>query len=146
MPFVAPVDQIAQKRKVVSSLMAHQRETRPTSLTTPTCAQSRLKGRYRNFITPPLDNITDLPRELSSQRRQQLPQEMGAINMGLVDDNLPSAALILTHFHGELYQQVHIDSSVTIDTCHTLLGAMLGEDYRVLVPNLCSPRKRRDSS
>ena len=38
---------------------------------------------------------------------------MGSINMGLVHENLSSAALILTHFHGDLYQQVYIDSSVT---------------------------------
>ena len=68
---------------------------------------------------------------------------MGTINMGLVDENLSSAALILTHFHGELYQQVHIDSSVTNDTCHALLRSMLGEDYRMLVPNLCSLRERK---
>ena len=58
---------------------------------------------------------------------------------------LPSSALILT-------QQVYIDSGVTDDICHALLRSMLGEDYRTLVPSLCSLRKRcpwiqlRDSS
>ena len=31
--------------------------------------------------------ISDLPRELPSRRRQQLPKETGKINMGLVDED-----------------------------------------------------------
>ena len=144
MPFVPPVEQVAQKRKATSPLMPHQSETRPTSPTAPTRserAQSRLKGRYRSFITPPLENITDFTRELPSRRWQQLPKEMGTINMGLVDEHFPSAALILTHFHGELYQQAYVDSSVPSDTSHALLRSVLGDDYRTLVPSICSLRK-----
>ena len=96
----APVEQVALKRKATSPLPPEQ-ETRHTSPTSPTRwerAQSRLKGRFRRCITPPLDNIADLPRELPSQRWHQLPEDMGEINIGLVDERLPSAALILTHF------------------------------------------------
>ena len=140
---VASVEQVALKRKATAPLMPEQSETRRTSPATPRGGGGGGGGEVsRRFIASPLDNIADLSRELSSRRWQQLSKEMGAINMGLVDENLSSAALILTRFHGELCQQVYIDSSVTNDTCHALLRSMLDEDYLSMVPIFCRLRKR----
>ena len=44
--------------------------------------------------------------------------------MGLVDEQENTWMLIHTHFHGDLYQQVYIDRSVTNDTWHALLSSM----------------------
>ena len=81
---------------------------------------------------PPLETISELPCKLPSQRWQKLVKEMGEINMGVVHEKEPSAALVLTHFHEDLYQQVYIDS-VNNETCHALLRSLLGEDYLDLV-------------
>ena len=59
-----PVEQVAQKRKA-SSPLPTRTLTPPTSLPSPTCwkiARSRIKGRFKDYITPPVDNIADLPR------------------------------------------------------------------------------------
>ena len=58
---------------------------------------------------------------------------MGEIDMGLVNEKEPSATLVFTHFHEDLYQQVYIDRSVNNETCHALLRSVLGEDYMDLV-------------
>ena len=81
------------------------RPTEPTSPTRRDLAHSRVKGRF----TPPLENIKNLPREPPTQRWQQLSKEMGKVNIGLVDQEGPTPMLIITHLHGELYQQVIID-------------------------------------
>ena len=47
-------------------------------------ARGGVKGRFKDFITPPLDNITDLSCKLALTRWQILPEEMGKINIGLV--------------------------------------------------------------
>ena len=65
---VVPVEQVAQKRKASSPLLPRN-VTRPTSPPTPppTCwvqVRTRLKGRFEDFISPPVENITDLPRKL----------------------------------------------------------------------------------
>ena len=52
------------------------------------------------------------------------------------------AALVLDHFHEDLYQEVYIDRSVNNETCHALLRFLLGEDYLDLVASLISLRKR----
>ena len=66
--------------------------------------RNRIKGRFKDFITPPLDNIADLPRNPASSRWQILPEEMGKINIGMVEEGNRSF-MILTNSHGELYQQ-----------------------------------------
>ena len=58
---------------------------------------------------------------------------MGEINIGLVNEKEPSAALVLTHFHEDLYQQVYIDRSVNNETCHALprtWGKLHGSDSK----------------
>ena len=118
-PLVAPVEQGALKRKATSPLMPRQTPTRrPISPTTPPrweLAHARVKGRFRDYITPPLETIEPL-----SCRWQQLPKEMDKVNIGLVDEGSRST-LVITHLHGELYQQVVIDRRVDNDICHLLL-------------------------
>ena len=63
---------------------------------------------------------------------------MGEITMELVNEKDPSAALVLTHFHVDLYRKVYIDRSVT----NALLRSLLGEDYMDLMASLISLRKR----
>ena len=69
-----PVEQVAQKRKATSPL-PQQLSTRPTSPSSPTrweMARRRIKGRFKDYITPPIDNIADLPRKPASSRWQIL--------------------------------------------------------------------------
>ena len=59
-----PVEQVAQKKNA-SSPLPHRTVTRPTSRSSPTRwerARSRIKGRFKDCITPPFDNISHLPR------------------------------------------------------------------------------------
>ena len=87
--------ELAPKRKATSRFEERQPSC-PADPTSPSRtrwerAHSLIKGRFRNYITPPFENISDLPRELPSQRLQQLLNEMGRINMGLVDEKAPAA-------------------------------------------------------
>ena len=69
-----PVEQVAQKRKA-SSPLPPRTVTRPTIPPAPTrweMARSRIKGRFKDYITPPFDNIADLPRKPASGRWQIL--------------------------------------------------------------------------
>ena len=80
--------------------------TRPTNSPSPTrweLDRSRIKGRFNNYITPTLENIADLPCEPASRRWQDLPEDNGQINIGLVEQDTRSS-LVLIH------QQVIIDS------------------------------------
>ena len=81
--------------------MADDRPTDPTSPTRWELAHSRIKGRFKNYITPPLEIIADWPREPPSRRWQQLPKDVGKVNIGLVDETKTST-LIITALHGEL--------------------------------------------
>ena len=100
-------------------------------------ARSQTKGRFRDYITPPLDNIADLPHKPSPSRLQILPEEMGKINIWLVEEGNRSV-MVLTNFHGELYQQVVIDKTVGSSPVHSLLRSLLGDGYRMLVASLTS--------
>ena len=83
-----PIEQVAQKRKAILPLLPRL-STCPTSPSSSTCweiARSQIKGRFKDYITPPLDNITDMLRKPASSRLQILPEEMGKINIGLVED------------------------------------------------------------
>ena len=87
-----------------------------------------LRERARRHIFPLVETIPELPSEPPSQRWQKLGKEMGEINMGLVNEKKTSAALVLTHFHEDLYQQVYIDRSVStcedyMDRCMANLAA-----------------------
>ena len=60
-----PVEQVAQKRKA-SSPLPSQTATRPVSPPSPRrweTARSRIRGRFREYISPPVEKIADLPRE-----------------------------------------------------------------------------------
>ena len=63
------------------------------------------------------------------------------VDIGLVDEDTKST-LVITHLHGELYQQVVIDRRVANDTCHVLLRSVFREDYRMPEPSLTSLRQR----
>ena len=67
---VAPIEQVAQKRKATSPLDPRP-TTRPTNSPSPTrweLAHSRIKGRFKDYITPPFETIADLPCEPASRR------------------------------------------------------------------------------
>ena len=88
---VVPVEQVAQKRKA-SPPLPPKTVTRPVSPPSPTrweTARSRIRGRFREYISPPVENIADLPRKPASETWQVLPDEMGKINIGLSGRNKP---------------------------------------------------------
>ena len=67
---VDPVEQVAQKRKATSPLDPRP-ATRPTNSPSPTrweLVYNRIKGRFKDYITPPLETIADLPCEPASRR------------------------------------------------------------------------------
>ena len=137
-----PVEQVAQKGKTSLPLPART-VTRSTSLPSPTCweiARSRIKGRFKDYITPPVDNIADLPRKPASDRWQILPEETGKINIGLEDRS--RSVLVITNYHAELIQQVVIDMTVDNATSHILLRSLLGDGNRMLLPSLTSLHTR----
>ena len=88
-------------------------------------------GRARRHISPLVETIPELPSELPFRRWQKLGNEMIEVNMGLVNEKEPSAALVLTHLHEDLYEQVYVDRSVNNETCHA--RSLLGEDYMDLM-------------
>ena len=131
---VVPVEQVAQKRKA-SSPLPPKTVTRPVSPPSPTrweTARSRIRGWFREYISPPVDNIADLPRKPASETWQVLPDEMGKINIGLTGRNKP--LLVISTCQGELFQQVVIDKTVDNATGHSLLTSLLGDGYRILLP------------
>ena len=120
---VVPVEQVAQKTKASSPLP-------PKTVTRP--VRSRIRGRFREYISPPVDNIADLPRKPASETWQVLPDEMGKINIGLTGRS--NAILVICTCQGELFQQVVIDKTVDNATGHALLRSLLGDGYRILLP------------
>ena len=144
MPLVTLVERVALKRKALRLMPRQTPSIRPTSRTMPPCwelAHAQIKGMFRDYITPPLETIEELLHEPPSCRWQQLPMEMGKINIGLVDEDTRST-LVITHLHGDLYQQVVIDRRVDNNTGHLLLRSVFGNHYRMLVPSLTSIRQR----
>ena len=70
---VAPVEQVALKRKATSPLLP--KHPSPASPTRWECAESRLKGRFRRYITPPWTTLPTCPasfplRQGSSSQRK----------------------------------------------------------------------------
>ena len=133
-----PVEQVAQKRKA-SSPLPSKTVTRPVSPPSPRrweTARSRIRGRFREYISPPVDNIADLPRKPASDMWQVLPDEMGKVNIGLAGRN--NAMLVISTCQGELFQQVVIDKVIdkAVDnaTGHALLRSLLGDGYRIMLP------------
>ena len=129
-----PVEQVAQKRKA-SSPLPSQTATRPVSPPSPRrweTARSRIRGRFREYISPPVEKIADLPREPATHVWQVLPDEMGKVNIGLAGRS--NSKLVITTSQGELFQQVVIDKAVDNTTGHALLKSLLGDGYRVLLP------------
>ena len=131
---VVPVEQVAQKRKASSPLPPKTvtRPVSPPSLTRWEKARSRIRGRFREYISPPVENIADLPRKPASETWQVLPDEMGKVNIGLASRN--NAILVICTCQGELFQQVVIDKTVDNATGHNLLRSLLGDGYRILLP------------
>ena len=128
-----PVEQVAQKRKA-SSPLPPKTVTRPVSPPSPRrweTARSRIRGRFREYISPPVDNIADLPRKPASDTWQVLPEEMGKVNIGLAGRN---AMLVISTCQVELFQQVIIDKAVVNATGHALLRSLLGDGYRIMLP------------
>ena len=129
-----PVEQVAQKRKA-SSPLPSKTVTRPVSPPSPRrweTARSRIRGRFREYISPPVDNIADLPRKPPSDTWQVLPDEMGKVNIGLAGRS--NAMLVISTCQGELFQQVVIDKAVDNATGHALLRSLLGDGYRIMLP------------
>ena len=136
---VVPVEQVALKRKA-SSPLPPRTVTCATSPPSPTRWEIATRGRFKDYITPPVDNLTDLPRKLPSDRWQILPDDVGKINIGLEDRSRP--VLVITNFHRELFQQVVMDKTVDNTTGHSLLRSLLGDGYRMLLPSLTSLHTR----
>ena len=137
-----PVEQVAQKRKA-SSPLPSQTATRPVSPPSPRrweTARSRIRGRFRDYISPPVDNIADLPREPATHVWQVLPDEMGKVNIGLAGRSINK--LVITTSQGELFRQVVIDKAVDNTTGHALLKSLLGDGYRVLLPCIVKLRNK----
>ena len=137
-----PVEQVAQKRKA-SSPLPSQTATRPVSPPSPRrweTARSRIRGRFREYISPPVDNIADLPREPATHLWQVLPDEMGKVNIGLAGRS--NSKLVITTSQGELFRQVVIDKAVDNTTGHALLKSLLGDGYRVLLPCIVKLRDK----
>ena len=129
-----PVEQVAQKRKTV---------TRPVSPPSPRrweTARSRIRGRFREYISSPVDKIADLPREPATNIWQVLPDEMGKVNIGLAGRS--NSKLVITTSQGELFRQVVIDKAVDNTTGHALLRSLLGDGYRVLLPCIVKLRDK----
>ena len=101
-------------------------------------ARSRIRGRFRDYISPPVDNIADLPREPATHLWQVLPDEMGKVNIGLAG----KSKLVITTSQGELFRQVVIDKAVDNTTGHALLKSLLGDGYRVLLPCIVKLRDK----
>ena len=143
MALVAPVKQVALKQKkgyhLVQQTLRHPHRRVVSEPTVGTRGGSGITS------TLPLKTSQTCLTSYPSQLWRQLPNIMGRINMGLVDEQENTWMLIHTHFHGDLYQQVYIDRSVTNDTWHALLSSLLGEDYRTLVPSLVSLQQRHSS-
>jgi hypothetical protein len=137
-----PVEQVAQKRKA-SSPLPSQTATRPVSPPSPRrweTARSRIRGRFREYISPPVDKIADLPREPATHLWQVLPDEMGKVNIGLAGRS--NSKLVITTSQGELFRQVVIDKAVDNTTGHALLKSLLGDGYRVLLPCIVKLRDK----
>ena len=118
------VESVAQKTKATSPLNPRQ-TTLPTN--SPSAkrwelAHSRIKGRFVDYN---LETFADLPYEPDSRRWQEFPEDMGAINIGLLELGTWSS-LLLTHFQGELYKQVIMEKRVDNVTNHILLRSLLG--------------------
>ena len=108
-----PVEQVAQKRKA-SSPLPSQTATRPVSPPSPRrweTARSRIRGRFRDYISPPVDNIADLPREPATHVWQVLPDEMGKVNIGLAGRSINK--LVITTSQGELFRALSVSGLVT---------------------------------
>ena len=103
--FIVPVEHGVQK-KAYSPLKSRRSDSQ--SPTRWELAHNRVKGRFKRYITPHLENIEDLPREPPAQRWQKLPNDMGKFNIGVIDEDGPRPILVLTLLHQELYQQVII--------------------------------------
>ena len=89
---VAPIEQVAQKRKATSAL-----DPRPTSrLAIANTRWEFAHSQIKDYITPPLETITDLPCKPASRRWQEFPEDMGKINIGLVERGT-RLSLVLTH-------------------------------------------------
>ena len=139
---VVPVEPAVLKRKAQSPLTEHRSVTRPTGPPSPTSwdrAYNKPRGG-RGTPLPLVETISGLPSELPSRRWQKFGKEMGEIN--LVNEKETPVAVMLTHFHEDLHQQVYIDRSVNNETCHALQRSLLGEVYFDLVASLISLRKR----
>ena len=137
-----PVEQVAQKRKA-SSPLPSQTATRPVSPPSPRrweTARSRIRGRFRDYISPPVENIADLPREPAAHVWQVLPDEMGKVNIGLAGRSINK--LVITTSQGELFRQVVIDKAVDNTTGHALLKSLLGDGYRVMLPCILKLRNK----
>ena len=131
-----PVEQVAQKRKA-SSLLPSQTATRPVSPPSPRrweTARSRISGRFRDYISPPVDNIADLPREPAAHVWQVLPDEMGKVNIGLAGRSINK--LVITTSQGELFRQVVIDKAVEI-VAHVSVAGFLSRYLSGPLPLIC---------
>ena len=129
----------AQKRKACSPLEPRQpRRNDPPSPTRWELARTKVKGKFKDCLSPPLDNEADLPVEPPSSRRLDLPEDMERVNIGITNEGGVRSTLVLTLLHQGLYQQVHMATRVDSDTCHRLLRSTFGPNYGLLVPGLTS--------
>ena len=108
------------------------RSSDPPSTTRWELAHKRAKGRFKRYITPPLEDIEDQPREPPAQRWQKLPKDMDEVNIGNIDKNGPRRMPALTLLHQELCQQVIIDANVDSDSCLCLLKSVFGPNSGIL--------------
>ena len=117
--------------------MCHSVDQSPvTDSMDPSLQQTQREGEETHLLTR--RNHSRVGKRATISALAEARKGNGEITMELVNEKDPSAALVLTHFHVDLFRKVYIGRSVT----NALLRSLLEEDYMDLMASLISLRKR----